>query len=378
MISIDKSLRLASSPRVSLLRDRTGRKIASKIIGMQTAFAIAAAIPRAPLFSRSVCRRTIPVAKKGGRKKREKSARESTKPSTPELRNPENKAKATPDIVRAPVSESENFFPGPVAPQFLTDGPIQQGASLDPPELQTDEASSDGAEQVKEGEERREIDAESSIPIASESRIKLPELVGSKGVKRKRKPRRTAESNDASAVPEADAFEDDIGVGRQTRKPLPTDKIRELTAAYRSGGDEPDVLLDEIEKDPDFMFQTGNPEGEYDLASAIIGTGRPNKQGLYVLPYLQSGHILLLLIVLLCTFVYYPGFPLTELDDSIRTWLQRGLALTYTFNAGLGVLAFQEAKKRGQPATFWGFKTAFLGNLALSELRNNAPLQKSE
>lgn len=166
-----------------------------------------------------------------------------------------------------------------------------------------------------------------------------------------------------------------LEVEKRSKESLPTDKIRELTQAYRTGGKGADVLINEIEKDPDFMFQTGNPDGEYDLASAIIGTGSPNKQGVYVLPYLQSGHFLLLLTVLLCAFVYYPGFPLTELDDSLRNLLKAGLALTYAINAGLAVLAYKDAKKRGQPATFWAAKTAFLGNLAFNELRRNAPMQ---
>lgn len=125
-------------------------------------------------------------------------------------------------------------------------------------------------------------------------------------------------------------------------------------------------------------MQTGNPQGEYDLASAIIGTGRPNKQGIYLLPYLQSGHVLLLIVVLVCAFVYYPGFPLTELEENIREGLKKGLAATYVLNAALAVLAYRDAKKRGQPQLFWSLKTAFLGNLALRELRINAPLLKAK
>lgn len=134
--------------------------------------------------------------------------------------------------------------------------------------------------------------------------------------------------------------------------------------------------MDELEKDPDYLVQTGNPSGEYDLASAIIGSGRPNEQGVYVLPYLQSGHILLLLVILVCTFVYYPGFPLTELEDPVREGLKRGLCVTFLVNGGLAVKAFAEAKRRGQPAVFWAGKAALLGYLALRELRVNAPVQK--
>jgi hypothetical protein len=155
------------------------------------------------------------------------------------------------------------------------------------------------------------------------------------------------------------------------------DAVRKLTAEFRSGSaDASDLLLREIEKDPDFLFQTGNATDEYDLTSALIGTGKPNKQGVYVSPYLQSGHVLLLVIILLCAFVYYPGFPLTELDVETTDWLKRGLALTYVFNTGLAVVAYGEAKKRSQPPLFWAMKTAFLGGLAFLELRTNAPTEE--
>lgn len=217
------------------------------------------------------------------------------------------------------------------------------------------------------------MQVDAPLPVVDEARLKLPDqraVAGGKGVKRKRKPR-AVEGEPVVSGGEGETDGDD-------KDRLPVDRIRELTAAYRTGGKEAQVLINEIEKDPDYMFKTGNPDGEYDLTSAIIGTGSPNKQGVYVLPYLQSGHFLLLLIVLLCTFVYYPGFPLTELDDSLRTLLKRGLALTYVVNAGLAVLAYKDATKRGQPASFWALKTAFFGNIALNELRRNVPMEEDE
>ena len=53
-------------------------------------------------------------------------------------------------------------------------------------------------------------------------------------------------------------------------------------------------------------------EPEYDFTARVIGRGLPSKAGAYILPYLQSGHMLLLGVLLLCTLVSYPGFPLTE------------------------------------------------------------------
>lgn len=197
------------------------------------------------------------------------------------------------------------------------------------------------------------------FPVADESKFKLPELNSS--IKRKRKPR----ESETASTPENDS---------ESKNKLTTENISRLTAAYRSGGNDAKQLIMEIEKDPDYLFQTGNAKGEYDLASAIIGTGQPNKEGVYLLPYLQSGHILLLGIILLVAFIYYPGFPLTEAEDSVRDGLKAGLATVFLVNACLSVLAFRSAKERKQPAVFWGMKTLLLGNLAFNELRRNAPL----
>eukprot|EP00180_Rhodochaete_pulchella_P004696 Plantae.Rhodophyta-Rhodochaete_pulchella.ctg9329.p2 GENE.Plantae.Rhodophyta-Rhodochaete_pulchella.ctg9329~~Plantae.Rhodophyta-Rhodochaete_pulchella.ctg9329.p2 ORF type:complete len:153 (-),score=28.48 Plantae.Rhodophyta-Rhodochaete_pulchella.ctg9329:35-493(-) len=134
-----------------------------------------------------------------------------------------------------------------------------------------------------------------------------------------------------------------------------------------------------IEKDPDFMFTEEVMEGsgeKYDLLSAIMGRGRKTKQGAYVLPYLQSGHTIGLVVVLLATFVYYPGFPLTELDEETRYILETALKINFTINSLLAVWAWRAASARDQPKAFWVLKTFVLGGLALDELRSNAPLEK--
>lgn len=197
------------------------------------------------------------------------------------------------------------------------------------------------------------------LPAPDESLLRLPEL-NTDTVRRKRKPR-------VAPTPVDDVPDD---------APLSTDSIRRLTKAYRQGGDAAQELITEIEKNPDYMIQTGNPKGEYDLTSAIIGSGRPNQQGLYILPYLQSGHLLLLTIILVAANVYYPGFPLTEADEGVREGLKRGLALVAVANSVLAVFAYRSAKRRDQPAFFWALKTAFLGDLAFGELRRNAPMVK--
>lgn len=334
-------------------------------------FATAAAVLRVAHSPHLQCSRTPPTAKKGGSgKKRGKTSRSkravpppvSKPPTAPSSLSDPSTAAAHP-----PPAEAEpSLYPGPLAPELLIDVDVQ------PVDQQTPEESVDVNAEI-EVADNVSMPIDAPLPVADEVMLKLPDLgavAGAKGVKRKRKPR--------AVEGEEEVTNGERELGGDSEERLPTDRIRELTAAYRSGGKEAGVLINEIEKDPDYMFKTANPDGEYDLASAIMGTGSPNKQGVYVLPYLQSGHMLLVLVVLLCTFVYYPGFPLTELDDSLRLLLKRGLALTYFVNAGLAVLAYKDANKRGQPAAFWALKTAFLGNIALSELRRNVPMEGDE
>ena len=92
------------------------------------------------------------------------------------------------------------------------------------------------------------------------------------------------------------------------------------------------------------------PENEepYDETARWIGRGLPSKAGVYLLPYLQSGHFLLVLVLLLCSSIYYPGthriprpphpagrvplpmrtcagFPLTTVPEEYRNLMREGL-----------------------------------------------------
>lgn len=144
--------------------------------------------------------------------------------------------------------------------------------------------------------------------------------------------------------------------------------------AYRLGDDKRQDLIDELEKEPDFVMQSDSPGGEYDITSAIFGLGRRNKQGVYVLPYLQSANLVLIAISSLVAFVYSPGFPLTEAPDNVRQIVKAALATVYVINAVLAVLAFKAAGKRAQPKWFWAAKTLLLGELAYGELRRNTSI----
>ena len=115
-------------------------------------------------------------------------------------------------------------------------------------------------------------------------------------------------------------------------------------------------------------------ELEYDWTARLIGRGLPNSAGVYPLPYLQSGHMLLLGVLLLSSFISYPGFPLTEVPDEFRGILLQGLGLTFLVNTATAAYAvFVAAATKDEPAIFWGVKCFLLGGLALGELTQAVP-----
>jgi len=115
-------------------------------------------------------------------------------------------------------------------------------------------------------------------------------------------------------------------------------------------------------------------EPEYDYTARIIGRGLPNKAGAYPLPYLQSGHMLLVGVLLLCSLISYPGFPLTTVPAEYRGLLLQGLGITYLFNAACAVYARGIAEAKQEPVAFWTVKVFLLGGLALGELSEAVPM----
>ena len=117
------------------------------------------------------------------------------------------------------------------------------------------------------------------------------------------------------------------------------------------------------------------PVGEeaYDLTARLIGRGLPNKAGIYLLPYLQTGHLLLLGTLLLCSLVSYPGFPLTEVPEEYRNIILQGIAITYVVNLAAAVYARGIAERKGESPAFWFGKVFLLGGLALDELTRAVP-----
>jgi len=118
------------------------------------------------------------------------------------------------------------------------------------------------------------------------------------------------------------------------------------------------------------------PAGEdqvYDLTARLIGRGLPNKTGAYLLPYLQSGHMILILVLLLSTFVTYPGFPLTQVPEEYRELLRQGFLIAYAINAACAVYSIGISQSKEQPVVFWCAKIFLLGGLALGELTEAVP-----
>ena len=108
------------------------------------------------------------------------------------------------------------------------------------------------------------------------------------------------------------------------------------------------------------------PIDDYDLSAGILGEGRP-VMGIG-LPYLQSCHTVVLLVALLCAFVEFPGFPLTNLPYEMRDFLKTGLVVVYFINGVLAWDSIKQAQKRDQSVFFWALKCFVLGALAHNEL----------
>mmetsp|Transcript_4900 Transcript_4900/g.21087 ORF Transcript_4900/g.21087 Transcript_4900/m.21087 type:complete len:328 (-) Transcript_4900:1412-2395(-) len=151
--------------------------------------------------------------------------------------------------------------------------------------------------------------------------------------------------------------------------------VRQLTSSFAMNKES---LKEQIQVDPDFVISQKDATPDYDLAASFLGRGSKSEEFGYILPYLQTGHMVGLAVVLLTANIYYPGFPLTQLSEEVRDGLRKGLLLIYAFNAVLAVLTYFECQKRRQPWTFWVPKVLLLGGLAFNELRDNIPLAAEE
>jgi len=114
---------------------------------------------------------------------------------------------------------------------------------------------------------------------------------------------------------------------------------------------------------------------EYGTVSALLGEGALDFLGIPPGP-LQIGHFIGALGIVLCAFVEYPGFPLTNLPTPLRGSLQGGLATIYLINTALAVVAFFKAGERGQSGVLWAAKTFSVGGLAYDQLTQLPTLEE--
>jgi len=115
----------------------------------------------------------------------------------------------------------------------------------------------------------------------------------------------------------------------------------------------------------------------YTTVSALLGEGSKPFLGIPTGP-LQVGHFIGSLGIILMAFVTYPGFPLTNLPTPLRDFLQAGLAVTYTINLVLAVVAAFKAGERDQSAFLWGAKTFSVGGLAYDQLTQLPTIEEAE
>jgi len=158
---------------------------------------------------------------------------------------------------------------------------------------------------------------------------------------------------------EARAFDSGLQAEEPAKRPIgapqsATEKLMEL------------MSFDSIDERP-------ANEKPYDWTSRVIGQGLPNKAGVYYLPYLQSGHMLLLGGLTLASLISYPGFPLTEVPDEYRAILGQGFAITFLVNAACAAYCRPIAAEKGEPVWFWTAKVFLFGGLALGELTQAVP-----
>ena len=154
----------------------------------------------------------------------------------------------------------------------------------------------------------------------------------------------------------------------------PQQEKEELRAARSAYGDEEVVRINRNNQEEYARVMQLNPFAdaddtmfieEYDIIPSIFGSGK--LLGIPV-PYLQTGHGILLIVCVLAGFVYAPGNPLTEFPLEVRDFLKSGLGVVYSINIVLAVQGFLNAKSKNLPAFFWGAKCLILGGIAYYEI----------
>lgn len=179
---------------------------------------------------------------------------------------------------------------------------------------------------------------------------------GESGVSRRASRRREREQNDDRVRQQAYAPPPPPAAPVAPVEKTAQEKLMELLAF--------DTIDDAVEK---------SNEGPYDMDARMLGRGLASTSGAYLLPYFQTGHMLLLVVLILCSNVSYPGFPLTTLPDEYQDLIKQGIVITYLINAACAVYCRGIAAAKEEPVNFWSVKVFLFGGLALGELTNAVP-----
>jgi len=165
---------------------------------------------------------------------------------------------------------------------------------------------------------------------------------------------------------------------KKEQKKLDAEAVVQKKSRKRISRNDRKAFLELLEAEP---FADGDDsffiEEEYGFVSAFLGEGALDFIGIPPGP-LQIGHFIGALGIILCAFVEYPGFPLTNLPTPLRSSLQGGLATIYLINLILAVLAFFKAGERGQSGALWAAKTFSVGGLAYDQLTQLPTLEEAK
>jgi hypothetical protein len=342
-----------------------------------------------------------------GSKRPAEGSKSKPSPAQPAASSPEAAEEKPPSSgAKAASSRSPLPFSGPIAPYLLRnlktdETKAAEGATLSSPERAATESNTtspdtkqESHEQVASSPERR---ADLSDSRASSPRNDTRAASTSKKAKKSSRTGASTLSNDSardSIAPgtketpkQVRASEDEdpasvMELVRAFRKERQTDdkvKVGSGPTSSSSKRDQPKSKVD-LSRFRIKDIEEETREHSYDPVAAVLGKGRPSRRffGTLLGPYLQNSHIVGLVTVLLCTFGYDPGNPLTNLSEDIRDKLRKSLLIVGTINLVMALQAWNEARRREQSTWFWFLKTMALGGLALRELEENVPLPQKE
>ena len=195
-----------------------------------------------------------------------------------------------------------------------------------------------------------------TLPTMDEFRRREDAEAGQGGASRRASRRRERELNDDRVRQQAYAPPPPPVAPVAPVEKTAQEKLMELLAF--------DTIDDRVEK---------SDEAPYDMDARLLGRGLASTSGAYLLPYFQTGHMLLLVVLLLCSNVSYPGFPLTTLPEEYQDLIKQGIIITYLINAAAAVYSRGIAAAKQEPVNFWTIKVFLFGGLALGELTQAVP-----